>query len=111
MYINLKTISETPKAFQLLNGSWLPKSVLNQRALGESYYELEQWWLNATITKLHKNGDVNQIPVLEAISSMVIRFTDLPENIKSNWFNYNRSGQSVDYEPRLWGNDCFEREH
>jgi hypothetical protein len=30
------------------------------------------------------------------------------QKIKTN--NYNRSGEQVDYEPRLWGNDCFEGE-
>jgi predicted esterase YcpF (UPF0227 family) len=30
------------------------------------------------------------------------------EEMKIKTDDYNRSGKQVDYEPRLWGNDCFD---
>ena len=43
MFIKIEPKSETEKAYQLQNGSWIPKSILDNRGLKHPYYKIEDW--------------------------------------------------------------------
>ena len=113
-YIQLTTISETEKAWQLPNGSWIPKSILDNRGLNAPFYKLKDWWLEKTFEKAKYDDCKTSQKVLSGLQEITIEFRDIPEEVRKNWNKY-WSNQSTDYrlydmEPRLWGNDCFEGE-
>jgi len=102
MFIRLEVKSETPKAYQLPNGSWIPKSVLDDRGLKHPYYQIKGWWLRIQvenvrhdmkylqdIRKNFKEVDKNNsIKVLQGIQPMVITIRDLPKEILNYWGKY-----------------------
>lgn len=113
MFILLKPKAETQKAFQLPNGAWIPKSILDSRGLINNYYKPKDWWLNKLIEQFTKDkSSKNTLEGLKEIS--ILRIQDLPKEVKNHWNkywkeNYENSGYShYDMEPRMWGNDCFE---
>jgi hypothetical protein len=54
--------------------------------------------------------------VMLGIQPLVISMKDIPEEIRNYWTKYWKSlsseigSHTPDYEPRLWGNDCFDGE-
>lgn len=115
MFIKLETISETEKAYQLKNGGWIPKSILDGQGLKPPYYQIKDWWLSKCIERLHNEEDKNKdllIKTLEGLQPLVVHMRDIPHNIRKYWSHYwSGSGDHYtrpDYEPRIWGNDCFE---
>jgi hypothetical protein len=115
MFVKLDFKSETKKAYQLHNESWIPKSILDDRGLKPPYYAVKDWWLSACIEKI-QNEDKQITNVLLGIKPLVVNFRDIPVEIRQYWSTYWKKlsdglNQSTpDYEPRLWGNDCFEGE-
>jgi len=113
MFIKLEFISETEKAYQLPNGSWIPKSILDDRGLKHPYYQIKNWWINKSYEKLHENEDLTTIKVFEGLNPLIINMEDIPQDIREYWSKYWKSlssNISYDYEPRLWGNECFPGE-
>ena len=55
MYIKLEFKAETPKAFQLKNDAWIPKSVLDCRGLEHPYYHIQDWWLTIQVENITCN--------------------------------------------------------
>ena len=103
MFIKLDFKSETQKAYQLQNGSWIPKSILDNRGLTHPYYKIKDWWLNIQlfnvkdsvgeynfesgkeITQVDKN---NSIKVLQGIEPIHLNFRDIPKDVKDDWTKY-----------------------
>jgi hypothetical protein len=128
MFIKLEYKTETDKAYQLNNGSYIPKSILDNRGLKHPYYKIKLWWLriqNENIRlpleellelgrkkKPTKEDIENSQKVMLGIQPLVISMKDIPEEIRNYWTKYWKSLSSYtpDYEPRLWGNDCFDGE-
>ena len=52
MYIKLEVKTETDKGVQLPNGSWIPKSILDNRGLKHPYYHIQDWWLNIQVENI-----------------------------------------------------------
>ena len=52
----------------------------------------------------------NSERVLRGIQGLIIPFRGIPSDIRAGWSKYwSGYGDSTpDYEPRVWGNDCFE---
>ena len=132
MFIKLEFKTETDKAYQLNNGSYIPKSILDNRGLKHPYYQIKDWWLNIQIENIRlpldelleldrkrkttKEDIDNSNKVLLGIQPLVVSMKDIPEEIRNYWTKYWK-GLSSDigsytpnYEPRLWGNDCFHGE-
>jgi len=132
MFIKLDFKSETEKAYQLQNDSWIPKSILDNRGLKHPYYQIKDWWLTIQVenvsTPINNLKDLdrkkeptkedveNSKKVLLGIQPLVLAIKDIPEEIRNYWSKYWKGmsdglAQSTpNYEPRLWGNDCFEGE-
>jgi hypothetical protein len=116
MFIKIEPKSETQKAYQLQNGSWIPKSILDGRGLKHPYYQIKNWWLSITIEKLIEENDKSSEHVVLGIKPMVVRMVDIPEDIRDCWSKYwKKASDSLhqsyyEMEPRLWGNDCFKGE-
>ncbi len=131
MYIKLETISESPKAWQLPNSTWIPKSVLDAGGLEHPYYKVKDWWLNIQVENVRLEVEdlinyrgrsdkftaadkLKSEQVLWGLKPMVIKFSDIPEEMRTKYSKYwgelaaNIGCHTPDYEPRLWGNDCFE---
>jgi len=124
MIIKLETIGETPKAYQLPNSSWIPKSVLDGKGLTHPYYKVKDWWLCIQVDNIcaddelvtdtnggdGKNLRKASIDVMLSLKTMLIEFKDLPEDVLQKWKNYwSGAGdwRQTEYEPFLWGNDCL----
>jgi hypothetical protein len=128
MYIKLEFKSETPKAFQLANDCWIPKSVLDCRGLEHPYYHIKDWWLTIQVENIaldveelkyirkkfdEKEKDVS-LKTMQNFENMIIKFGDIPSEIKDKYNKYWKGLASdidchtPDYEPRMYGNDCFE---
>ena len=116
MFIKIEPKSESEKAYQLQNGSWIPKSILDNRGLKHPYYQIKDWWLSKTIEKFRDEDDEISKKTLLGIEPMIIKMKDIPEEIRDYWTKYWKGLSSdigsytPDYEPRLWGNDCFHGE-
>ena len=132
MFIELKIKYESEKAYQLENDSWLPKSVLDSRGLKHPYYQIKMWWLNIQIEnvrfslcelnnmgrkiKTTENDVKNSKFVLWGLKPLVITMKDIPVDIREYWRKYwhdassNLGVSTPDFEPRIWGNDCFDGE-
>jgi len=116
MFIKIEPKSETEKAFQLQNGSWIPKSILDNRGLKHPYYQIKDWWLSKTVEKYSEENDETSKKVLMGIKPMVVKMIDIPKDIRDYWSKYWKDASdslhqsNYDMEPRLWGNDCFEGE-
>ncbi len=132
MFIKLDFKSETEKAYQLHNDSWIPKSVLDNRGLKHPYYQIKNWWLNIQIENVRMplnelieldrkkkptNEDIeNSNKTLLGIKPLVVSMIDIPIDIRNYWSEYWKGmsdgleQSTPDYEPRVWGNDCFEGE-
>jgi len=116
MFIKIEPKSETEKAYQLQNGSWIPKSILDSRGLKHPYYQIKDWWLSKTIEKLKEENDEVSRNTLIGIEPMVVKMIDIPRDIRDYWSKYWKEASdslhqsNCDMEPRLWGNDCFEGE-
>lgn len=116
MFIKLITKSETQKAFQLENNTYIPKSILDGRGLKHPYYKVKDWWLSKTIEKFRLEGDISSKNTLLGIAPLVIKMIDIPIEVRDYWTKYwkdasnNLYQSNYDMEPRLWGNDCFEGE-
>jgi len=132
MFVKLDFKTETEKAYQLQNGSWMPKSILDNRGLKHPYYQIKDWWLTIQVENVTLSADRlkwldrKKEPtkedieysknVLLGIQPTVISMIDMPEDIRANWTKYWKSlssdvGSSTpNYEPRVWGNDCFHGE-
>jgi hypothetical protein len=112
MFVKLEYKSETEKAYQLPNGSWIPKSILDDRGLKAPYYKIKDWWLSKTFLKFHDKKDENAKNVLLGLESISIKMIDIPKDVIEYWTKYWSSLGDSNYEmePRLWGNDCFEGE-
>jgi hypothetical protein len=116
MFIKIDQKTETEKAYQLQNGSWIPKSILDSRGLKHPYYQIKDWWLSKTIEKCIKDNDETSKKVLIGIELMAVKMIDIPKDIRDYWSKYWESASNslhqsnYDMEPRLWGNDCFEGE-
>jgi len=111
MFIKLEIKSKTDKAYQLLNGSWIPKSILDDRGLKHPYYQIKDWWVSKSVEKMRNEQDESIYKTFKGIEPMVVKMI-MPKEIRSYWTNYwsNQGSSTPDYEPRLWGNDCFEGE-
>ena len=113
MFIKLETKNETKKAYQLRNGSWIPKSVLDDRGLKHPYYQIKDWWISKSVDKMRNEQDENIYKTFKGIEPMVVSMTEMPKEVRDFWSKY-WSGYGdytqPDYEPRMWGNDCFEGE-
>ena len=60
---------------------------------------------------MREEKDKEIFNTLKGIEPMVIHMIDIPEEIRKYWSEYWRGfGTTIDYEPRLWGNDCFDGE-
>ncbi len=113
MFIKIEPKSETTKAYELQNGSWIPKSVLDNRGLKHPYYQIKNWWLSKTIEKFQEEKDETSKKVLLGLEPMVIKMIDIPKDIRDYWSKYWEDASDnlhYDMEPRLWGNDCFDGE-
>lgn len=113
MFIKLKIKNETNKAYQLNNGSWIPKSVLDDRGLKYPYYKIKDWWISKSYHKMRDEQDENIYKTFKGIQPMVVKMIDIPKEIRDFWNKYwSGYGEYTqpDYEPRMWGNDCFEGE-
>jgi len=116
MFIKIEPKSESEKAYQLQNGSWIPKSILDNRGLKHPYYQIKDWWLSKTLEKFRGENDETSKKVLMGIELMVVKMIDIPKDIRDYWSKYWRGASdslhqsNYDMEPRLWGNDCFEGE-
>lgn len=116
MFIKIEPKSETEKAYQLQNGSWIPKSILDSEGLKHPYYQIKQWWLSKTLEKGIDENDKNSKNVLEGLQPMFVKMIDIPKDIRDYWAEYWKKksdgfGQpNQEMEPILWGNDCFEGE-
>ena len=114
MFIQLKTKGESDKAWQLCNGCWIPKSILDGAGLKPPYYKVKDWWISKVYKKFY-NGDKESTNILMALQDMRLKnLRELPKDVLDHWNkywkeNYENSGYShYDMEPRMWGNDCFE---
>jgi hypothetical protein len=116
MFIKIQPKSETEKAYQLQNGSYIPKSILDNRGLKHPYYKIKDWWLSKTIEKFREENDETSKKVLMGIEPMVVKMIDIPKDIRDYWSKYWKDASdslhqsNYDMETRLWGNDCFEGE-
>lgn len=105
MFIKLEVKSETPKAYQLPNDSWIPKSVLDDRGLKHPYYRIKDWWFTIQIENIkyspddivnYRNRKVkptekdveNSKLVLLGIKPMIISIRDIPKEILDYWQRY-----------------------
>lgn len=83
---------------------------------------LEQW---KRIGESIKSKPENYFSFIKGIGDRIIDNKNTKEDLQRQFDNlneifkkemqikthdYNRSGKQVDYEPRLWGNDCLEGE-
>jgi len=128
MYIKLEFKAETLKAFQLSNDSWIPKSVLDSRGLEHPYYHIKDWWLTIQVENItldveelkyirkkfdEKEKEVS-LKTMQNFQNMIIKFGDIPNDVKDKYNKYWKGLSSdigyhtPDYEPRMYGNDCFE---
>lgn len=115
MFIKLNTKAETEKAYQLENGSYIPKSILDNRGLKHPYYQIKDWWLSKTIEKFREENDISAKNVLFGLNPLVVHLIDMPEDVRIYWSRYwknmsDNCQSNINIEPRLWGNDCFEGE-
>ena len=132
MFIKIDFKTETEKAYQLQNGSWLPKSILDNRGLNHPYYQIKNWWLTIQVENIRtpidelkwlnrkKEPTKEDIEysknILLGIQPIVISMKDIPEDMRINYTKYWKGLSSdigsctANYEPRLWGNDCFHGE-
>lgn len=112
MFIKLEFKSETEKAYQFQNDSWIPKSILDKRGLKHPYYQVKEWWLSKCVEKIRDNDDEQLKNVLLGIVPMIVKMIDIPIEIRNYWTNYwsDAANNIVENEPRVWGNDCFEGE-
>lgn len=111
MYIKLSFKSETEKAYQLNNGSYIPKSILDKRGLEHPFYKIKNWWLDKLIDKNLEQTHIDSQKVLLALELLIIKFSDIPEEIQNKWFRYwDGSSNMVEMEPNIWGNDCLPGE-
>lgn len=132
MYIKLVFKDQTDKAYQLENDSWIPKSILDGRGLKHPYYHIKDWWLKIQVENIRTKTDElkylgrkkeptledveNSKKVLFGIQPLVIKMIDIPNDIRKYWSEYwsdassNLGCYTPDYEPRIWGNDCFDGE-
>ena len=117
MIIKLEIKSDSEKAWQLPNGAWIPKSVLDSRGLDHPYYEIKDWWITKQVEAIHVHGsnvDVRIIETFKALQLMVIPRRDLPTSIREKAAKYwgglasDLGSHTPEREPRLWGNDCFD---
>lgn len=129
MFIKLEFKTETNKAYQLNNGCYIPKSILDNRGLKHPYYQIKDWWLkiqveNVTIplnelVKLDRKKKPTQHDIdnsnklLLGIKPLVVHMIDIPEEIRDYWTKYwtklssNVCSYTPDYEPRLWAMIVF----
>lgn len=113
MFMKLEIIKETDRAYQLPNGSYIPKSILDDRGLKHPYYQIKNWWLTKIIGRWRNDGCKSSVLVLNGISPLIVSFNTLPDDIKEYWNKYWGSISTekwYDFEPRLFGNDCFDGE-
>jgi hypothetical protein len=87
MFIKLEIKSQTPKAYQLQNNGWIPKSILDSRGLKHPFYQVKDWWLSSTIEKF-KDEDKNAELVLNGIVELSIKINQLPNDILEYWRQY-----------------------
>lgn len=132
MFIKLKIIAESEKAYQLKRRVWVPKSVLSSEGLKLPYFEIKKWWLDIQMENAYlrlselldlgrkikptENDRKNSIRVMQDLYDMSLNWRDLPEDVKEYWDKYwnemysNNRSSYYEMEPRLWGNGCFEGE-
>jgi hypothetical protein len=128
MFIKIDFKKETEKAYLLSNDVWIPKSVLDSRGLKHPYYQIKDWWLTIQVENVRTPLDElkwldrkvtmedveNSKKVFFGIQPLVITMKDIPEEIRDYWTKYwcglSSNSYTPDYEPRLWGNDCFDGE-
>jgi hypothetical protein len=95
MLFNLKIKSETKKAYELIDGGWIPKSVLDYRGLQHPYCQIKYWWVKKMIGK-SCDGELTALDelILRSLNLCKINFRDLPESILEQWKKYS----SDDYD-------------
>lgn len=91
--IKLDIKGETKKAYQLPNGSYIPKSCLDSRGLSKPYYQLDNWLISKCIEDIqNKNENAERsIQTLNGIKELVIPITNLPSEVLANWKKYWKS--------------------
>ena len=85
MFIKLKFKSETEKAYQLENGSYIPKSILDSRGLKNPYYQIKDWWLSKEIEKIRVENDTSAKNRLIGLEPLVVKMIDMPKDVIDYW--------------------------
>jgi len=103
MYIKLDFKSESPKAYQLSNDVWIPKSVLDSKGLKHPYYHIQDWWLNIQVENIKlseedlfslRNGKFNinekdtSLKVMMGLQPLLISINQIPSEILNAWKKY-----------------------
>ena len=94
MEIKLNVKSRSEKAYQMHNGTWIPKSVIKLSGLKHPYYKLDDWFLQNLISKLRGEDDepmaVRKMAErqLRGIEPMVVKWRDIPEEIRKGHTAY-----------------------
>jgi hypothetical protein len=90
MFIKLEFSKESEKAYQLPNGSWIPKSILDDRGLKQPYYKIKDWWLSATVEKAVTENDLTTQKTLMGIGELKVTMRDIPQDVLDYWGKYWR---------------------
>jgi len=104
MFIKLEIINETKKAYQILNGSWIPKSVLDGWGLIHPYYKVKDWWVKSTMDKFFNLRDKICEEQLKGLSQIEIQKSQMPNNVLQKWLNYHDDSGFYGYDStdRRW---------
>lgn len=84
MIIRLETQKTTQKAYLLVGGGWIPKSVLRADNLKFPYFEIKDWYLKSTQLKCN-DGDTQAQDTITGLNFLAVEVQDLPEKIKRAW--------------------------
>lgn len=120
MFIKLEYTDHTEKAYQLSNGSWIPKSVLDTRGLEHPYYQIKDWWLTIQVENIKFNNEqlknmrakysesekIESEKVMLGLKPLIISIRDIPSDVMEIWRKYwkglNIGGLPYDPTDRKW---------
>lgn len=98
MYIKLEYKTETKKAYQLLNGEWIPKSILDSTFSEPPFYKIMDWWIEKEFFNDEK--EIN-----EKLGEELTRMT--ANGVPLKYQKEYDTSPMIDYEPYVWGNDVL----
>jgi hypothetical protein len=82
MLVKLNVIAETERAYKISEGSWVPKSCLDNTCLPHPYYVVKGWWINKLLEGKSTERSIEAgLNKLQDIISLKADWNSLPKEV------------------------------